>query len=308
MRRYLAGAVALTAIVAMLASTPAVAGGPTDPNGDEVNLGTAGGLKYVLEDHNVGDGGTHTPPYDSTQIACGPHVDSPWHVVSGGGFVKAPASQTLLAVLRPMDLDASFESPDNAAPDDWWDTVVKSVVGHKLTGYAICSKKSNHYVMHQTPSSTSSARTDTATCPAGERVVGGGEFIATTDSFINSGYPIQGGWTTRVHDTVGGAGGMETYAICRPNVDSTLVATEHANLAPGSAASVSATCSSGRHVIGGGGRLSGPIGQAWLSASRPIDDGSDANSVPDDRWRVTGYNASGTTKSLWAIAICVTNG
>jgi hypothetical protein len=311
MRRSVAVPLALTAIVsiaALLASTPAIAGGPVDPNGGEVNLGTAGGLKYVSESHDVGSGGTHTPPYDATDIACGPHVDSPWHVVSGGGSVKAPASQTLLAVLRPMDLDASFESPDNAAPDDWWETVVKSVVGHRLTGFAICSKKSSHYVRHQTPSSTTAARTDTASCPTGEKIVGGGTFIATSDSFINSSYPIQGGWRSRVNDTVGGAGGMESYAICRPNVDSTIVATEHANLAPGSAASVAATCSSSRHVIGGGGKLSGPIAEAWLSASRPIDNATDANSVPDDGWRVTGYNASGTVKSLWAIAVCVTDG
>jgi hypothetical protein len=310
MRRCLAGAVVLTAMVALLASNPAVAGGPTDPNGDEVNLGTAGGLKYVLEDHNVGDGGTHSPPYDATDIACGAHADSPWHVVSGGGMVKTPASQTVLTVMRPMDLDASFESPDNAAPDDWWETVVKSVVGHKLTGYAICSKKSNHYVIHETPTSTSAARTDTAACPVGDEVIGGGAFIATTDSFINSSYPLQGGWKSRVNDTVGGAGGMESFAICRPNarVDSQIVATEHANVAPGSAATVAATCSSGRHAIGGGGKLTGPIGEAWLSASRPIDNGSDADSVPDDAWRVVGYNASGTVKSVWAFAVCVTNG
>jgi hypothetical protein len=307
MRRSLAAAAAVTALAASLASTSAVAGGPTDPNGDEVNLGVAGGLKYVLEDHNVGDGGTHSPPYDATDIACGPHVDSPWHVVSGGGMVKAPASQTLLAVMRPMDLDASFESPDNAAPDDWWETVVKSVVGHKLTGYAICSKRSNHYVIHETPPSTSSARTDSATCPAGEQVFGGGTFIATSDSFVNSSYPLQGGWKSRVNDAVGGAGGMETYVICRPSVHIVLSANVHANLAPGSAASVAATCSTARHASGGGGRLTGPIGQAWLSASRPID-GSDADSVPDDGWKVTGYNASGIVKSLWAIAVCVTTG
>jgi hypothetical protein len=310
MRKYLAGAVALTASVALLASTPAVAGGPTDPNGDEVSLGVAGGLKYLSEDHNVGDGGTHSPPYDATDIACGPHVDSPWHVVSGGGTVKAPPSQTLLAVMRPMDLDGSFESPDNAAPDDWWETVVKSVIGDNLTGYAICSKKSNHYVIHETPTSTSAARVDTATCPAGDEVVGGGTFIATTNSFINSSYPLQGRWKSRVNDTVGGAGGMETFAICRPNarVDSQIVATEHANVLAGSAGSVSATCSTGRHAIGGGGKLTGPIGEAWLSASRPIDNASDVDTVPDDGWRVVGYNASGTIKSVWAFAICVTNG
>jgi hypothetical protein len=313
MRRSVALPVALTAMVsiaALLTSTAAIAGGPTDPNGGEVNRGTAGGLKYLSESHDVGSGGTHSPPYDATYIACGPHVDSPWHVVSGGGGVKAPASQTVLAVMRPMDLDASFESPDNAAPDDWWETLVKSVVGHKLTGYAICSKKANHYVIHPTPSSTSSARVDTATCPAGDEIVGGGTFIATTDSFINSSYPLQGGWKSRVNDTVGGLGGMDTYAICRPNarVDAQIVATEHANVAPGSAAAVAATCSTGRHVIGGGGKLTGPISQAWLSASRPIDNASDADSVPDDAWRVVGYNASGTVKSVWAFAVCVTNG
>ncbi|HSS67422.1 MAG TPA: hypothetical protein VLK34_02640 [Nocardioidaceae bacterium] len=309
MRRYLAGAVALTAAAALLASTPAIAGGPTDPNGGEVGLGMAGGLKYISETHNVGDGGTHTPPYDATDIACGPHTNSPWHVVSGGAAVKAPAQQTLLAVMRPMDLDPAFESPDNAAPDDWWESVVKSVVGHKLTGYAICSKKPSHYVLHTTPTSASSNRTDTVSCAAGDAVVGGGAFIATTDSFVNSSYPIAGGWRIRVRDTVGGAGGMQAYAVCRPNgqIDSRLVAVEHKNVAPGTAASATALCGASRHVSGGGGRLTGRIGQAWLSASRPID-GSDADSVPDDGWRVTGYNSSGSSKSLRAIAVCVTSG
>jgi hypothetical protein len=313
MRRHPAAAIALTATVAtlaMLASLPAVAGGPTDPSGGEVNLGVAGGLKYVAESHDVGTGGTHSPPYDAADIACGPHVDSPWHVVSGGGVVKAPASQTLLAVMRPMDLDPSFEVPDNAAPDDWWETVVKSVVGHRLTGYAVCSKKSNHYVSHTTPTSASPVRTDTATCPTGDEVIGGGSFIATTDSFVNASYPTRGGWKSRVYDTVGGLGGMATYAICRPagRIDAQVVGSEHPGVAPGTAASVAATCSTGRHAIGGGGKLAGPISEGWLAASRPVDNATDANTTPDDGWMVTGYNASGTTKSLWAFAVCVKSG
>ena len=135
-----------------------------------------------------------------------------------------------------------------------------------------------------------------------------GTFIATTNSFINSSYPLQGGWKSRVYDTVGGLGGMETHVVCRATIDSQLVAAEHVNVAPGSAAAVAASCSSRRHAIGGGGKFSGPIGQAWLSASRPIDNATDADTVPDDAWRVVGYNASGNAKSLWAIAVCVTSG
>jgi hypothetical protein len=310
-RRAALAAWAAAAVLAAgaLASSPAVAGGPTDPNGGEVGLGVAGGLKYVGESHDVGTGGTHTPPYDATQIACGPHANSPWHVVAGGAAVKAPAAQTTIAVLRPMDLDAAFETPDNAAPDDWWESVVKSVVGHKLTGYAICSKQPSKYVRHTASASPTGERVDSAQCPAGQEIVGGGAFIATTDSFVNASYPVQGGWKTRVHDTVGGAGGMETYAICRPNarVDAQVVATAHRGVAPGSVVTATAACSSNRHAIGGGGRFTGPIAEARLAASRPVD-GGDADSVPDDGWRVAGYNASGTTKTLWAYAVCVTRG
>ena len=100
------------------------------------------------------------------------------------------------------------------------------------------------------------------------------------------------------------------FAVCRPHaqIDSQLVAIEHQNVAPGTAATATALCGKSRHASGGGGRFTGRIGQAWLAASRPVDTASDADSVPDDGWRVAGYNATGAVKSLWSVAVCVSDG
>jgi hypothetical protein len=60
-------------------------------------------------------------------------------------------------------------------------------------------------------------------------------------------------------------------------------------------------------VIGGGGRLSGAISDAHLSASLPVDR-SDSDKVPDDGWKVTGSNDTGAKKNLTAYALCVKKG
>ncbi len=298
--------IAALAATTLLATAPAYAGGSTDPVGGEQRLGQVAGLKYVREKLAIGSSGHFDPPYEAAWLACGGH-SSAWHTVSGG--VKVSGSNTLnqIVVLRPTDLDAELESPDNAAPDDWWDSTVASVLGRTVTGYTICTKRALKYRSVSVPSGTSPERSAKVGCPAGKHVVGGGAFIATTDSFLNSSYPLKNGWRTRIHDSAGGPGGMLVYAVCRGLGQVRHVTKTVTGVASGTTKTVVARCRANEHVAGGGGRITGSISQAHLAATTPYD-GGDPGSLPDDGWRVVGVNNSGAAKKVSAVALCVKKG
>jgi hypothetical protein len=299
-------AVSLVLIVAL--GTPAAAGGPVDPVGGETKLGTTAGLRYLRESLTVGSSGGWSNPYEGAEISCGGH-SSPWHPASGGSKVSGSADANTISGQRSLDLDAAFESPDNAKPDDFWEVVVRSVVGRTLTGVAICSRSTFRYRTVEAQSGTSTNRGGSAHCPSTHRVVGGGAFIATTNSFVNSSFPTtKNSWRSRIYDSVGGAGGMYTQVVCLRKPHKVVRKGAHkSGITAGSAATVTARCPKGRHVIGGGGRWSGSIDRAWLATSLPID-ARDSDSVPDDGWRVTGYNSAGGNKTLTAFALCVSRG
>lgn len=298
-------AAAVAALVALAA--PAVAGGAFDPVGGEVSQGKVAGLKYVKESLAVGSSGTMDPPYEEAAVSCGPH-SSPWHPTAGGAKMSGGAAANTIKALRPLDLDDAFETPPNSTPDDWWDVTVKSVVGRTLNGYAVCSKSAFSYVRLSVPADTSTDRTATVSCAAGKHLVGGGGFIATSDSRITSSFPVDGDtWKVALFDSVGGAGGMEAYAVCRKAGQVARVSHRVRGIAGSSEDSATVLCAAGRHVIGGGGKMSGPISQGSLAASLPID-GRDRDHVPDDGWRVVGYNHGGAAKSVTAYALCVKKG
>ncbi len=307
MRKLTTVALAAATSSVLLLGAPAIAGGPDDPVGGETQLGTTAGIKYVSETLDVGSSGHFGAPYEAAWIACGSHT-SPWKPTSGGARIKGSQTDNYLAAHRPMDLDNPFEQPDNETTDDWWDTTVHSILGRSLTGYAVCTQRALRYVLTDTPGATSSERTGSTSCPGNRRLVGGGSFIATTGSFINSSYPGRGNtWQARIFDTVGGAGGMQTYAVCR-NAGGVKVYTARSRpIAAGAVRAVTVKCPGARHVIGGGGRISGAIAKAHLAASQPIDS-KDARSVPDDGWRVIVSNDTGGPKRATAYAICVRRG
>jgi hypothetical protein len=293
-------------VVVVALSAPAYAGGPDDPVGGEQRMGQVAGLKYLKEQLAVGSSGHFTPPTEAAWLACGGHASS-WHTVAGGAKMSGANADNRIAALRPMDLDAVFESPDNTVPDDWWDSTVRSVVGRTLTGYTICTKRALTYRVRTVPSGTSTDRAGQVSCPAGKHVVGGGAFIATTDSYLNSSYPLKRGWRTRVYDTVGGAGGMQVYAVCRGLGQVRRVTATVSGVAAGSTRTAIARCRASEHVAGGGGRITGTISEAHLAASTPYD-GADSGSLPDDGWKVVAVNDSGTDKSVSAVALCVKKG
>ncbi len=287
-------------------ATPATAGGPTDPVGGETALGSVAGLKYLSETLAVGSSGHYGTPYDAAWMACGPHT-STWHTTAGGSKIAGNQADNHISTHRAMDLDSPFEVPDDFVTDDWWESVVWSVPGRSLTGHAICTKAAVKYRSVITPDASGPARSGSANCPSGWTLIGGGGFIATSGSWINSSYPAKNNtWKVRINDVIGGIGGMSTSVQCRRAGDVAKVSRTGSTMTSGHASTVTALCAPGRHVIGGGAKLSGPIAEAHLAASFPID-GSDADTIPDDGWRVIGYNDSGAGKTVTAYALCVTH-
>jgi hypothetical protein len=100
---------------------------------------------------------------------------------------------------------------------------------------------------------------------------------------------------------------MSTNAVCRRAGRVQTVTAAHPHIADGNASAAVARCASNRHVIGGGGRLTGSIASGNLAASRPLD-GRDRGVVPDDGWKVVGFNSGGAPKRLVAYALCVRRG
>ena len=135
--------VVLLPVVLLLCVSPALAGGPEEPVGGEVELGKAEGLKHVAEqvmwDTN----------FESLSVACGAN-NGPWHPTGGGVTMSATRADSIEA-LGPMDLDAPLESPDNLKLDDYWKSSVGMAVGTQITAWAVCTKRPTSYVLADTP-------------------------------------------------------------------------------------------------------------------------------------------------------------
>ncbi len=297
MRRVL---IPLLATLLVLGTSPARAGDPAGPVGGEIQLGKAAGLKYVAE-QLTSDGN-----FENLSVACGPD-NSPWHPTGGGVRMSDDPGANSIKALRPLDLAAPLESPDDQALDDYWESSVGVAVGTQVTAWGVCTKRSTSYVLHDTPDAKTNERTDTATCPTGKHLVGGGSFIATTGSYVSSSYPSSGQtWTTRIYDTVGGLGGMQVYASCR-TLGNVKIVKHSATVAAGETATATAVCPASRHVVGGGGRITGDIGEGRIVASLPRDS-LDRGDVPDDQWRASAYNSGTQPRTLTAYALCVRRG
>jgi len=297
MRRLLTGALFLALAGTFLVEGPVQAGGAFDPEGGETQLGRSGGLKYVAEQVTAdGFGG-------NAAVSCVPS-NGPWHVTSGGVSMSDDPSANLIRSMRPLDLNAPLEDPDDTDPDDWWDSQVTAAPGTQVTSWLVCTQRRTSYVTEFTPNQASTERTDDATCPEGKHLIGGGSFIF---GYVSSSWPVSGStWRTRVHDPSGGTNGMAAYATCR-NLGGVTTVKKSVDLPADSAARATAACPASRHVIGGGGRITGPISEGRLVGSLPRDS-SDRGDVPDDQWRVVGYNGGTEKKTLTAYALCVRKG
>jgi hypothetical protein len=69
----------------------------------------------------------------------------------------------------------------------------------------------------------------------------------------------------------------------------------------------SVDCGPGTQVVSGGVKAAGPYGSQYPVRSFPFDDG-DADSAPNDGWRVSVDNKSNKDRKMKAYAVCTTSG
>jgi hypothetical protein len=293
----------LAAMIAVAAATGvAVAGSEPDPDTGDVDLGTAGALRYSSDSEalNLANSG-----YARAVAGCGP---DDWHLVGGGAKISGP--------------NAKHRRLQSTLPYDWYDGDAIPEDGYTASGYGdsagdlksfgICkSEPQPAYLGGSVPDSPEAVRSFTEECGGGDKVVGGGGSISPSDSFQSRNQPTDGpdanekaddAWAIRVYDGVGGIGGMSLWAVCDdldPDYrDAAAYVKSH------DSASSTANCPDGTHVSGGGARMSGPGEQVYLAGSYPIDDG-DSGSTPDDGWKASGFNKSAKRRTLTAYAICL---
>ncbi len=297
---------AVTVVVTLVLAGTAIAGS-FDPRPGDKTIGNAGGIKYVKDSAAFDPGNSN---YASDAIWCGHEPQA----TGGGARLRGASASKFIESSLPRDVYLGYGDPDDV-PDDSWDASGYGPAGKRLTTFGICARDANlRYVFLDVPDSPTGNRTASVGCGGGGyHAVGGGGLIAPSQSWTNSSHPYDGGdtdkrpddgWTLRVFDPVGGIGGFVIEAICMRGAHLAYEKKRATGLDAGEAASRRAGCGRGRHVLGGGLRISGPQDEARAASSFPFD-GKDRHKVPDDGWKSTGYNLSGGSKALTTFAICL---
>ncbi|MGZ8571282.1 MAG: hypothetical protein ACXWW5_03560 [Actinomycetota bacterium] len=293
----------MSAAAVLLGSAHASAGGGIDPNvGDEV-LGTTGGVRYAS------DRVTYDALSSSAEIevGCG---GSRWHVLGGGSAAGGPVG----LAWQTSDRTTDFDDADTDL-DDGWRGGGAGMSPAELTAYSVCIRSDDiRHPWRNIAVSTSGLRSGSVACGgAAWHVTSGSVFIATTGSWVNSSYPMDGpdadhrpddGWQGSIYDVNGGSGGFSAYAVCVQGEVLRYVRRGPFSVAPGEAHRHRVACRSDEHVVGGGARLSGPEDRGRLVASYPSD-GGDADDIPDDGWTSRVYNVAGAAKRMTAYAVCL---
>jgi hypothetical protein len=213
-------------------------------------------------------------------------------------------------VNRPLDFDDA-----NSTLDDGWDASGYGTSNAEFTAYSICVRDATLRYRDRSPADDPTGNRSASIGCGGARwdVVSGGLFIATTQSWVSSSRPMDGGddggapddgWQGAVFDTIGGIGGFAIYAVCADHLAIRYVRRPAASLPSGSALTRVVRCRAGEHVVGGGARIGGQPENARLVSTFPVD-GRDAGAVPDDGWRIRAYNIAGSDKRVSPYAVCL---
>lgn len=137
-------------------------------------------------------------------------------------------------------------------------------------------------------------------CPDGTRISGGGFTQPAFAGELNDSSPIgKAGWDVNVRFNPSGT--MDTFAMCSKGARKFV--TETGEIEANETGKLKASCTGGRHVIGGGAAIFGPIADARLNSSYPYDSG-DRGKKPDDGWKARGVNLSGAELSFAVTVIC----
>jgi hypothetical protein len=291
------------AAIAIAIPAGSSAGGPVDPNLNDIVLGTVGGFRYA----------TDTAPYDqsfngyaSVSAGCG---SGSWHLIGGGVVADGSPAHAWQSFEYPID----WTDPDTNRDDGFMGTGF-GPAGSSIRAYSICAQSYQlAYPFVAIPHQPSGIRSGSAMCPSGYRLTSGGVAISSNKSWITTSVPIDGadsdtirddGWHGTGFDTAGGTAGFTVTAVCVQGATPHYVNAAPVSVLDGHAVTVNVSCASNQHVVGGGVTVTGSAAEARIVVSGPFD-GSDADSVPDDGWRTTVYNIAASPKTVRSFAICM---
>jgi hypothetical protein len=137
-------------------------------------------------------------------------------------------------------------------------------------------------------------------CPVGTKVSGGGFSQGGLSGELSDSFPgSNDGWAVNVKFDPSGS--LDTWAICNKGARS--FRNSRRTLGADKTQKLTVRCSGGKHVIGGGAKIVGPIADARMNSSYPFDS-KDRGHKPDDGWRARGVNLSGDGLTFRAFVIC----
>jgi hypothetical protein len=207
-----------------------------------------------------------TSPNDSLTKSVTATCPAGTQVTGVGGDITAGGGQVFLEELLPFQTDAraAGAEDDNGFSGNWF-----------VRSYAICATPlPGQEEVFAVSAQDSSNKSVTATCPAGKRVVGaGGEIIGNARVVMDELEPNAGLTAVTVHGSEDEDGTASEWLararIVCANPPAGIELVTAAGEADSDPASVTATCPSGKNLLGTGAEIDGGGGQVVLDDVRP---------------------------------------
>jgi hypothetical protein len=275
------------------------------------SLGTVDGITYL---HEMGSA-TISAPFD-VELPC-PDGTRP----TGGGFAVGLHQTDSLRGTLPADLDADGRI-------DGWRVIAETGQPSTAVGadaWAICRGGKLRYASKsgQLPAGSPGALKLTARCPNGFRVTGGGALAGAPPpsgdprvAEVLYSHPIDGrdddtkpddGWRARLYGTEQAE--TKVIAICAETRQKYVQGDTSPVQADGGGSGRFVSCPATRHVLGIGGLIGGPVGEARQHSADPGDafslhENHDEDTVPDDNASASFVNEAGAPKTGTVYGIC----
>jgi hypothetical protein len=231
------------------------------------------------------------------------------HLLSGGVFFS----------LGGVVANASYPtdgSDGDEEPDDAWFGYVTNTTGIQgtLSVYAVCTTRDVKYRTHETSFGGGDLSTGES-CPGRSKATGAGVSVgsaASASTYVRTWAPYDFSFDDRSRMSgvftapfPGPAVSVDVTAICSDKLE---LSYERAKLkipaADGEQTFV--RCPRGSKVVGGG-AVNTTVGTGWELAttiSIPSDTGRDADTKPDNAWRISINNPSGEERRVPVVAVC----
>ncbi|MFI9560951.1 hypothetical protein [Nonomuraea endophytica] len=240
---------------------------------------------------------------------------SPVRVPAGGSaeaIATCPAGTSVFGGGESNPVSGSVVLTRSVPWRDTWETTVRNngTSDAYVTGYAVCGSGLTAY--QQVYGSAVSVTPDggpataSATCPAGMRILGGGQWISgPLNVSVDASLPLSdsGGddWFIRVRNHNAEIIGIQPIAICGSGLTTQIVSGAGAVLAPGEYKPATATCPAGTTLLGGGG------GGVWYEVHQGVTI-TDSYRSAQDSWTIYARSHPANTgrRGITSYAICGT--